>query len=128
MEAIHRDTSLSVYERQEKAQAVYAVYTAPRRRPISRGWKIAIGCIVAGYALYWLGGAASYNYTHKCVRSYTFDQGAPPSGNEPNGEAAIIVCEYTQDNGRRWGILTPLTSLAHHPARMDGDDGSDGGP
>jgi hypothetical protein len=62
--------------------------------------------------LYWLGGAASYTYTHRCVRSYQEGVGTPDY---------YSVCEWTQDNGRRWDFLTPLVSLVHHPARMDGE-------
>lgn len=59
------------------------------------------------YAVFWMGGNYSFDYTHKCVRSHTEEQAV---GNEGDTQT-VTVCDYSA-NAKRWTFLDPARAVA----------------
>lgn len=77
-------------------------------------WLLVLVPLVA-YLLVWAGGNWSYDYTHACVRSH--EVAVDPGDFEDQHVTATsrTVCDYTQDNGKRWTILGPIRSYGSNP-------------
>jgi hypothetical protein len=59
------------------------------------------------YAVFWIGGNYSFDYTHKCVRSHTEDR-----VNNQGDEYTVTVCDFYVANGKRWTLLDPARAVA----------------
>ena len=100
-------------------QALVRIENERRAQVRGRVLKV-LGIVLIAYALVWLGGAVSYNYTHKCVRSHVIP--GDPGDRDPDthqGGGDTTVCDWTVDNGHRWTILGPIklfrTGALHLP-------------
>lgn len=68
-----------------------------------RFW-IAMTCV---YAVVWVGGEASFRYTHHCLR-YNIGPVDDGSGDVGVGQSS---CAFYSANGRRWTVLDPVRVL-----------------
>jgi hypothetical protein len=76
---------------------------------VTRAQKWGLG-IALFYAVFYMGGSYSFNYTHECVRSHQQEE-VRRTADGDYYETTVTVCDWYTANAKRWTFLDPVRAI-----------------